>query len=271
MRSLPRFAPFAGMFAAAFATPALAQNSLTSPEPAKNWNLTIGAGVRYTPDYIGSNDSGLRPRLIGGLGRGLGSRWLSMEDDAIGLGLTEGTNWRAGLSGALVWQRQASSNAALRGLGDVKFGIEAGAFGEYYIQPWLRARVDIRRGFLAHDAVMADLKLDAFGKITDRLSFGLGPRLSLASADYVRTYYGVTPLQSLNSGYAVSRPSGGVVSVGALAQLTYAWTPRVQTTGYVEYKRLTGDVANAAIVKTHGSANQLTFGLSTSWTIDLGM
>lgn len=253
------------------AAPVQAQNSLTSPEPVQNWNLTIGGGVRYTPDYLGSNDYSVRPRVIVSVGRGVGSRWWKAEDDAIGLGLLDGANWRAGLSGALVWQREASSNIALRGLGDVDFGVEAGAFGEYYVQPWLRARVDVRRGFFAHEAVVADLKLDAFGKLSEKLSLGLGPRLSLASTDYFRTYYGVSPLQSANSGYAVSRPSGGLLSVGALAQATYYWTPRLQSTAYVEYKRLAGDAAKAAIVKREGSANQFTFGLSTSWTVDLGI
>jgi MipA family protein len=273
MRSPSRFIPFAGVFVAVLGIcdPALAQNSLTSPEPVQNWNLTIGGGVRYTPDYLGSNDYSVRPRVIVSVGRGLGSRWWKAEDDAIGLGLFQGENWRAGLSGALVWQREASSNIALRGLGNVDFGIEAGAFGEYYVQPWLRARVDIRRGFFAHEAMVADLKLDAFGKLNEKISFGLGPRLSLASTDYFRTYYGVSLLQSANSGYAVSRPPGGLLSVGALAQATYFWTPRLQTTAYVEYKRLAGDAAKAAIVKREGSANQFTFGLSTSWTVDLGI
>lgn len=272
MRSPSPARPLTGALAALLvsASPLFAQNALTSPEPVQNWNLTIGAGVRYTPDYLGSNDYSLRPRPILRLGRGVGSRWWSAEDDAIGFGLVQGENWRAGLSGALVWQREASGNRALRGLGNVDFGIEAGAFGEYYVQPWLRARVDVRRGFFAHEAVVADLKLDAFGKAGDKITYGFGPRMSLASSDYNRTYYGVTALQSLNSGYAVSRPTGGLLSYGALAQASYFWTPRLQTTAYVEYKRLAGDAAKAAIVQREGSANQFTFGLSTSWTVDLG-
>lgn len=277
MRLSSGFAPLAGACVAALAGTALttgtasAQNSLTSPEPVQNWNLTIGAGLRYTPDYLGSNDYVVRPRGIVSIGRGLGSRWWSAEDDNPGIGLFQGENWRTGLTGAIIWERKASSNSALRGLGNIGYGFEAGVFGEYYVQPWLRARVDVRRGFIADDAMMADLKLDAFGRLSDKITFGIGPRLSLAGTDYFRTYYGITPLQSMYSGYAVSRPTGGVLSYGGLVQATYFWTPRLKTTGYVEYKRLAGDAASAAIVKRQGSANQFTLGLSTSWTVDLGM
>lgn len=254
----------------ASACPVLAQSSLTSPEPAANWNLTIEAGVRYTPDYLGSNDYSFRPVAAAGFGRGSDNRWWTARDDAMSMGMIQGSNWRLGFSGQFLWERRASSNLALRGLGNVNFGIEAGTFVEYYVEPWLRARIDVRRGFFAHDAVVAELKLDAFTKLSDKLSVGIGPRLTLVTADYNRTYFGVNQVQSRNSGLPVSRPSGGLLSYGALAQATYQWTPRLSTTVYAEYKRLAGDAARAGIVKRYGSADQFTVTLATSWTVDLG-
>lgn len=236
----------------------------------ENWNLTLGIGIRATPKFLGSKDYAARPYPVFGLGRGLASRWWSAQDDAIGPGLIEGRNWRIGASGALLWPRLQSSDARLRGLGDVRFGFEAGAFGEYYVMPWLRARADIRRGFLAHDAFVADLKLDAFQTFGDRLTFGFGPRLSIAGPDFNRRYFGVNAPQSAASGLAAFRPGGGLQSVGALGQVTYAWTPRLRTTGFAEYKRLLGDAAASPLVKQRGSADQFTFGLSSSYTFDLG-
>lgn len=53
---------------------ALAQSSdytqLTSPQSAQNWYLTVGAGLRYQPDYTGSDDYIFRARPIISLGRG---------------------------------------------------------------------------------------------------------------------------------------------------------------------------------------------------------
>jgi outer membrane protein len=270
MRSACSLSLSAGLILLAGATPALAQDSLTSPERIENWNVTFGGGLRYEPDYLGSNDYAFRPRPILRFERGLGSRWWSAEDDMIGVGFLEGENWRFGASGAFLWQRVDNSNRALRGLGTVGFGFELGVFAEYYVMPWLRARADIRRGFFAHDALLADFKLDAFKKISDRWTIGIGPRLSVVSDDYNRTYFGVTPAQAAASNLRVSRPGGGLQSYGALLQVTYHWSKRAETTGYIEYKRLVGDAARSDIVSRFGSPDQFVFGIATTWTIDLG-
>jgi MipA family protein len=235
-----------------------------------NWNLTLGLGGRVAPLFLGSKEFAIRPRPVFGLSRGLRSRWHSAEDDAIGPGLIFGESWRMGFSGALLWERRESSNRALRGLGNVDFGFEAGAFAEYYPLPWLRARADLRRGFLAHEAVRGELKLDAFGSITPQLSYGLGPRVVFATAPFNRTYFGVNATQALASGLPFYRPKGGVESVGFLTQATYAWTPRLRTTVSAEYRNLVGDAGHSPLVRQRGSRNQFTFGLSTSYTFDLG-
>lgn len=234
-----------------------------------NWNLTLGAGVRAVPSFMGSSELALRPRPVFGLSRGLTSKWHSAEDDAIGPGLFFGEKWRVGLSGAILWQRRESSDRALRGLGNVPFGGELGLFGEYYITPWLRARADLRRGFVAHDAFRGELKLDAFGSLTPHLRFGIGPRMTLATADFNRQYFGVSAVQSAASGLPVFRPKGGIESVGMLAQATYSWTPRLRSTVYAEYRYLMGDAGQAPLVRLRGSRDQFSFGLSTSYTFEL--
>jgi MipA family protein len=261
------------VFGLALLGAACGQASAQSPlsaESATNWNLTIGAGLRYQPDYLGSDNYLFRPRPIVSLGKGFGSKWHSTEDDAISIGLTQGENWRVGVSGAFLFERRENMNQALRGLGRVGYGVELGTFGEYYVAPWLRARADLRRGFGAHQAFITDLKLDVFGKLSPVWSFSVGPRVTLAGRDYVQTYYGIDAVQSARSGLPASRVQGGVLSAGALGQVTYHWSPRVQSTAYVEYKRLMGDSAKSAIVKQFGSAHAVTIGLSTSWTLDLG-
>lgn len=251
---------------------ALAQSSdyttLTSPQSAQNWHLTLGAGLRYQPDYMGSNDYVFRPRPIISLGRGVKSTWWSAEDDAISIGFFSGQAWRIGFSGDLLWKREASTNPALIGLPEPKFGIEAGGFVEFYPTSWLRARADLRRGFFAHDALVADVKLDAFTRV-GQWSLGAGPRMRMVGADYVRTYfgtYGAFP----GTGGLLQRFNAGVHSVGAIAQATYHWTDKLQTTAYVEYKHLVGDAAKSPIVKTYGSRDSITLGISASYAFDLG-
>lgn len=261
-----KFAVLAATFGLALS---ISASALAQEAAKENWNLTLGLGIKATPKFLGSKDYSALPYPVFGLGRGLGSRWWSAQDDAMGPGLIDGQRWRVGISGALLWPRLQRSDAALRGLGDVRFGFEAGVFGEYYVMPWLRARADIRHGFLAHNAIVADLKVDAFHTI-NQFTFGFGPRLSLAGSDFNRSYFGVNAAQSAASGLPVFRPGGGLQSAGALAQVTYAWTPRFRTTGYAEYKRLLGDAGASPLIKQRGSADQFTFGLSSSYTFDLG-
>lgn len=242
--------------------------TLTSPESAQNWNLTLGAGLRYQPDYVGSNDYVFRPRPIISLGRGVKSTWWVAEDDALSIGFFSGKGWRVGFSGNLLWERKASTNPALIGLPEAKFGIEAGGFAEFYPTSWLRARVDLRRGFIAHDALVADFKLDAIARV-GQWSFGAGPRMSIVGADYLRTYFGTYP-GTAGTGGLLQRYNAGVHSVGALAQATYNWTERLSTTTYVEYKHLVGDAAKSPIVKTFGSRDSITLGISASYAFDLG-
>ncbi len=256
------------------ATPAAAQeiDLRTAEQKAapQTWNVTLGARVGVGPAFPGAKTGGLSISPVFSLGRGLGSRWLSMADDNISLGLIEGSNWRTGLTGKLLWQRRERDDNALKGLGDVRFGLEAGAFAEYYPLSWLRARAELRRGFFAHDAIMGDLKLDAFTRVGESWILAAGPRLSLAGGDHQRTYFGVTPQQSAASGLRAYEPKGGTLSYGAAAQVTYQWTSRLESTAYATANRLVGDAAQSPLVTQRGSRNQFGAGVSTRWTFDTG-
>jgi outer membrane protein len=260
-------------FCALAASPASAQIDLRTAEQKaapQTWNVTIGARVGVQPSFPGAKSGGFGASPVFSIGRGLGSRWLSMADDGISIGLVEGDAWRAGATGKLLWQRRERDDAALRGLGDARFGGEAGAFVEIYPLSWLRARAELRRGFLAHDAPMGDLKLDAFARVGERWIVAAGPRLSLAGGDHQRTYFGVDARQSAASGLPVFRPEGGVLSYGVAAQVTYQWTARLETTAYASANRLAGDAARSPLVTQRASRDQFGAGVSTRWTFDTG-
>ena len=242
---------------------------LTSPQSAQNWYLTVGAGLRYQPDYAGSDDYIFRARPIISLGKGLKSTWWSAEDDAmLSIGVFSGQGWRIGFSGDLLWKRSAKVNPALVAVPATKFGAEAGGFVEFYPTSWLRGRVDVRRGIVAHDGVVADFKLDAFSTV-GTWTLGIGPRMRIASADYIRTYFGTGGAMP-GTGGLLQRFNAGVHSYGALAQVTYNWSDQLKTTAYVEYKRLVGDATRSAIVRPFGSRDSFTFGLSASYSFDTG-
>lgn len=270
MRCVASVAGLSACLLMSVSSPAAAQSSeyttLTSPESAQNWYLTLGAGLRYQPDYVGSKDYVFNPRAIISLGRGLRSNWWAAEDDAISIGFFSGTAWRVGFSGNLLWQRSAKGPQIALGIPDTKFGGEAGGFLEFYPASWLRARVDLRRGIRTHDALVAEVKVDAFQRI-GAWTIGAGPRMSIVGADYIRTYYG--PGWAGNGGL-LKRYNAGINTVGAIAQATYHWNERFSTTGYVEYKHLVGDAARTPIVRLFGQRDSITVGLSASYSFDTG-
>ena len=252
---------------------ALARSSeysqFTSPQPSQNWQIKLGAGVRWQPDYPGARDYVFRPRPIISLSRGLKSTWWSAEDDAISIGFFSGQAWRAGLSANLLWERKAKINPALVVIPATRTGGELGGFVEFYPTAWLRGRVDLRRGVRTHDALVADFKLDAITRIGSAWSLGVGPRMTITGADYVRTYYGAGGAMP-GQGGLLKRYNAGVHTVGAIAQATYHWSERLQTTAYVEYKHLMGDAVRSPVVRPFGKRDSITLGISASYAFDLG-
>jgi len=236
----------------------------------RTWNVLLGGGVGVAPAFLGSKRGAASFRPIISIGRGVGSRWLSVGDDSNGIGLIEGENWRAGVAGRLLWERRASDHSELRGLGNVRFGGEIGGFAEFYPLNWLRVRGEIRQGVFAHDALMGDIRLDAFTRFGERWIVSAGPRVSFAGRDFTQTYLGVTAQQSLQSGLPVFKAGHGLLSYGAAAQVTYQWTARLETSAFFQATRLAGDAANSPLVKQRGSPNQFIFGSSLRWTFDTG-
>ena len=65
------------------------------------------------------------------------------------------------------------------------------------------------------------------------------------------------------------RLGSGVEAAGAGAQASYQWSPQWATYTYVEYQRLTGDVANSPLVSLRGTRDQLQFGVGVSYSFDM--
>ena len=71
------------------------------------------------------------------------------------------------------------------------------------------------------------------------------------------------------SGLPVFDVGGGVRSFGAGTQARYQWNAQWASHAFVEYTKLTGDVANSPIVTQRGSPNQAMFGFGTTYSFDI--
>lgn len=267
--STPRRAFALAALVLSTATPAFAQSGVRS-WISGDWALTLGAAGYMAPRFQGSDKLTFNAVPMISLGRaGKGPAFVSRNDN-ISVAFIDNGFFRAGPVGKILFER-SDSDRDLRGLGTVRWGGEVGGFFDLYPTSWLRFRTEVRQGFRAHSGVVADFSADAFHDIAPDLRLSAGPRLSMASSSYFRSYFGVNPAQSAASGLAVYSPGGGIRAAGFGGALTWKTTDKLTTSLFAEYSRLMGPAADSSLVKQRGSTNQFTVGASATYRFDFSM
>lgn len=235
----------------------------------KTWTVSIGAEGAAVPAYEGATRYVFRPfPLVDVRQAGTPPRFHSPRE-GFGFGILDTGAFRIGPVGKLRFPRKESSDANLRGLGDVDWAVELGVFAEYWALPWLRTYAELRQGLGGHHGLVSDLLIDAVYRATPDLTFSLGPRLTLQSDKAVSPYFDVTAAQSLTSGLPVYDAKGGITSWGVGGQVRYTFSPQWATYTYVEYQRLVGDVANSPLVSVRGTRDQFAAGIGVTYSFNM--
>jgi outer membrane protein len=261
-------------FAADLPAPAAAQAANGPAIP--DWIVTIGGELRIGPKWAGAPTD--KFRLTGGPVFSIRKVGTPPEyfgpRDSFGFSILDIGQFKIGPAVQIIWQRKASSDTALNGLGDIDYALQAGAFAEYWPAQWLRWRGEIRQGFGGEKGVTGDLFLDAIVP-AGQFRFSAGPRVTLQSTAAVSPYFSITPVQSANSTVAglpalpVYHASGGLYSYGAGGQVEYFFNPQWAAYSYVEYERLTGSAADSPLVIQRGSPDQFTFAVGARYSFTM--
>lgn len=245
------------------ASPALAQE--TAPT-LFGWTLdSARAGVRYAPDYLGSDD--YRPWFTGAVvltRRGAGEAPFGAPDDGISLDLIGKGPLTAGLAGR--WRSPRGDDDDLRGFEKIDGAVEAGVFVNWWPADWLRLRAEARHGFGGHHSWVGDFGADAVAR-TDRWIFTAGPRLGWGDSSFTRKYFAVTASDAAASGLAPYSPSDVSWSPGALVSAEYRISSRWSLEAVGAYRRVTGEAADSPIVAGLGSPDQFSASLSARYTL----
>ena len=159
-------------------------------------------------------------------------------------------------------ERKSSDDASLAGTKEIPWVLEAG-LGAGYRGEHFRAFVDVRQTFNTDAGQVGDFGIDYLTPVTPRIALAIGPRVSVASQDYMRTYFGVTRAEAARGPLAAYKPGGGFESVGLAAKVTYALTERTSIELKGSWDHFVGDAADSPIVKA-GSADQWMVGLGIS-------
>ena len=128
----------------------------TKLAPSTNdWTVTLGVEGRVMPAYEGSSNTMLRPFPMFDVRRAGKPASFRSPRDGFSFGVLDYGRFIAGPTTKVRFARNEGDNSNLRGLGDIGWAFEAGAFAEYWATDWLRTRVELRQGFGGHHGLVA--------------------------------------------------------------------------------------------------------------------
>lgn len=239
------FAPTLGWAQESLADQALEQQGLG--HAPRGWGVTLGAGLAVGPRYPGSSSK--RARL---------APLLSIEYDdrlfvgplGIGLAAFRCNGFRAGPVLGFERGRSQSDGPRLAGLGDISSSVTAGLFAGY-------ARGAFAVYATARQAVTSTgnglsglLQLNVRHVfVAARTVVAAGPDLEFGNNDFQRTWFGVSPAQSISSGLREYTPAAGIDRIGFHAQLTYRASSHILWRAFARIADLTGNAAQSPIVE----------------------
>lgn len=257
--------------AVTLAAPAFATDLEPVKAPVANpqWTVELGVEARALPRYQGADVYGVVPvPLFDVRPAGTPARFHAPRD-GIGYALVDTDTVKAGPVGQIELGRRVAHNPALNGLGNVGATLEVGGFVDYWPTQWLRARAEVRQGIGGHHGIVSDETVDLVMPVSPQWTVSGGPRLTIATKDANSPYFSVDPTQSAASGLPIYDVGGGVRSVGLGTQARYQWNPQWASHAFIEYTRLTSDVANSPIVAQRGAADQTMFGIGATYSFDM--
>jgi MipA family protein len=235
-------------------------------EPGNYWVVTLGGYAVAEPAFLGSKEFTASGRPIIDVHAAGAREWLTLPNDAFSLTLYQTGDFRVGAAGD--WLNNRSHNddpSALRGLHDIDYTLEAGAFAEYYPVPFLRTRVELLQGITGADGFAANLMADYIYSPDPRWLFTVGPRLQIADEQFQSTFFSVNPAESVVSGLERYHAGGGINSAGVDGTVRYNLTESFSIRAFAEWDRLLGDAADSPIVKERGSVDQVQVGLGGAY------
>lgn len=226
--------------------------------------VRVGVGVGLSPDFVGSDN--YDARIIPVVDLAYKDRFRLFGTQAT-LKLFEYKALRGGLLLRYRSGRGEKDSSDLVGLGSVGGGFEAGSYLETrFNKTLIRARFsqDISG---EHDGFTVFLTGDQGLYLSEDKKFavGAGVRATWTSQDYNQAFFGISNVQSQNSGLSLYDIGSGFRDVTVRSLVRYDVSKTWRLSGLLQLGRLVGDVKDSPLVQERGSATQWLGGVGLSY------
>lgn len=265
----------------AFASPAFAQSGAPVPTPEQAaHSFTIGGGVAYIPDYVGSNDYRVIPAAAvrGRVGPvSIVSRATYLYVDLFPRG-SQKIDFDFGPVGGVRLNRTGHiDDPVVSLLPKLNTAYEAGGFIGLSLHdltnPYdtLAFRLDAIHDFgSAHESTIISPNVEFSTPLSRFTYVNLSAGLDFVENRFADYYFGITPSDSLASGLPVFNPDGGlekwkatlIVNQSITGELTHG----LSVFGLVDYTQLTGDFKRSPIVSQRGTPDQWLLAAGLAYT-----
>ncbi len=224
---------------------------LTSAAPGADGG-TVGAAVFVTDEYLGSDKR--RTLVLPVVAYQWANGWFAGVTNGIGINLSATSDQQYGFRLTVDKGRRQDRVSSLRGMGDVNAAVEVGAFFNHALSQAFVLSSSLRYGSGdAHKGLVLDLGAGYSTEFSPRWYLSTGAGLTLANASYMQSFFGVTPAQSVASGYAVNPVGAGTRDLRANLALTYAINQKVSVTAAVSTSSLVGGARSSPLTQKRTS------------------
>ena len=226
----------------------------------KKWLVRLGIIGGLAPEYRGADEYrfSYAPNI-----HIAWNDWLYLRGRKLGIKLFDTDSFYGGAFVRFNGGR-SENNDGLEGLGDISRTFTSGVYLNYRFKG-LRLKTEVRHDFFNEGhGTLAIFRLGSRLPWNDPL-FYLGIETTWASKEHMRTFYGISPIQSLRSGLAGYQPGAGLRDVSLNLSSAYKFGQHWSLAGQIRYQYLLGDAADSPIVRTTGSRHGLVAGVGLSY------
>lgn len=216
-----------------------------------DWSVSIGAGVRTSPDYTGSDNRETSGIAIFDVRY---EDWFFANPKGIGVNVVHGDRLRAGI--VLGYGGGRANEGDLAPIDEVENGALGKAFFRYRHGP-LEARFRVVQA-LSGDNEGNRLRLGSGSRmpIGPRWRWAISANADWHSDDWNDAIFSVSSTDAASLGVMPFTADGGVSRVGLGTRLSYRLSDTWSIATSLEASRLLGDAANSPIVSSLGDRDQ---------------